>query len=71
VTSEIQITGEMIRLGQLLKLAGIVGSGSEAKDLLASDAVLVNGEPEARRGRKLQAGDIVQVGEDELVVSTS
>jgi ribosome-associated protein len=71
VTSEIQIRGETIRLGQLLKLAGIVGSGSEAKDLLAFETVLVNGEPEARRGRQLHVGDTVQVGEDELVVSAS
>jgi ribosome-associated protein len=71
VTGEIQITGEMIRLGQLLKLAGIVGSGSEAKDLLASEAVLVNGEHEDRRGRQLHVGDIVQVGEDKLVVRAS
>jgi ribosome-associated protein len=71
VTGEIQITGEMIRLGQLLKLAGIVGSGSEAKDLLASEAVLVNGEPEDRRGRQLHVGDTVQVGEDKLVVRAS
>jgi ribosome-associated protein len=71
VTGEIQITGEMIRLGQLLKLAGVVGSGSEAKDLLASEAVLVNGEPEDRRGRQLHVGDTVQVGEDKLVVRAS
>jgi ribosome-associated protein len=71
VPREVQITGETIRLGQLLKLAGVVGSGSEAKDLLAFEAVLVNGEPEARRGRQLHVGDTVRVGEDELVVSTS
>jgi ribosome-associated protein len=45
-----------------------VGSGSEAKDLLASESVLVNGEPEDRRGRQLGPGDIVRVGEDELLV---
>jgi ribosome-associated protein len=66
VSGEIQITGDTIRLGQLLKLAGVVGSGSEAKDLLASEAVLVNGEPEDRRGRQLHAGDTVRVADDEL-----
>jgi ribosome-associated protein len=71
VTSEIRITGETIRLGQLLKLAGIVGSGSEAKNLLASEAVLVNGEPEARRGRQLHVGDTVRVRGDDLRVSAS
>jgi ribosome-associated protein len=68
---EIRISSETIRLGQLLKLAGIVGSGSEAKDLLASEQVLVNGEPEARRGRQLQVGDTVRVGEDELLLTAS
>ena len=48
---EIAIRGEMIRLGQLLKLAGIVDSGSEVKAFLAAEPVLVNDEPEVRRGR--------------------
>ena len=56
----------MIRLGQLLKLAGIAESGTDAKDLLAAGAVLVNGEPESRRGRQLHRGDVVAVeGEDD------
>ena len=71
VSTEIRISGDTIRLGQLLKLSGIVGSGSEAKDLLASEAVLVNGEPEGRRGRQLHVGDTVRVGRDELLVSSS
>jgi ribosome-associated protein len=63
---EVPISGESIRLGQLLKLAGVAGSGAEAKELLAGGAVRVNGEPEARRGRQLQRGDIVAVdGEPE------
>jgi ribosome-associated protein len=57
----IAIRGEMIRLGQLLKLADVVDSGGEARDLLASEEVLVNGEPETRRGRQLHAGDVVTV----------
>jgi len=71
VSIEIEISGDTIRLGQLLKLSGIVGSGSEAKDLLASEAVLVNGEPEGRRGRQLHVGDTVLVGGNELLVSSS
>jgi ribosome-associated protein len=63
---EIPIRGEMIRLGQLLKLAGVVDSGSEVKALLAAERVLVNGAPEARRGRQLHPGDTVQVGAHEL-----
>ena len=65
---EISIREDTIRLGQLLKLAGIVGSGSEVKDLLAFEPVLVNGEPEERRGRQLHDGDVVRVGDEELLV---
>src|SRR3954454_11138665 len=68
IAREVPIRGETIRLGQLLKLSGIVGSGSDAKDLLALEQVLVNGEPEERRGRQLHAGDTVRVGEEELRV---
>jgi ribosome-associated protein len=64
--SEIAIRGEMIRLGQLLKLAGIVDSGSEVKALLATERVLVNNEPEVRRGRQLHPGDTVRLGPHEL-----
>jgi ribosome-associated protein len=63
---EIQITGQGIRLGQLLKLAGVVDSGSDVKLLLAHEAVLVNGEQESRRGRQLSLGDTVSVAGEEL-----
>ncbi len=66
---EIPIRGEMIRLGELLKLAGVVGTGGEAKLLLASQEVTVNGEPESRRGRQLRAGDEVLVGDEALRVA--
>lgn len=55
----IGIRGEMIRLGQLLKLADIVDSGGEARDLLDEEEVLVNGERETRRGRQLHPGDVI------------
>jgi ribosome-associated protein len=54
---ELQIRGDTIRLGQALKVAGIVGSGGEAKVLLSEGRVTVNGEPEQRRGRQLHPGD--------------
>jgi ribosome-associated protein len=66
---DIAIRGDMIRLGQLLKLAGIVDSGGELKALLADTDVLVNGEPEDRRGRQLHRGDVVHVGDEELRVA--
>lgn len=52
-----------IRLGQLLKAAGLVESGGEAKALLAGGGVTVNGQPEARRGRQLAPGDVVSAGD--------
>ena len=56
----------MIRLGQLLKLAGVIDSGAGVKSFLATEAVRVNGEREARRGRQLHPGDVIQAGEHEL-----
>jgi len=58
---DIEITTETIRLGQLLKLAKLVDSGSDAKILLAGGEVCVNGEIEQRRGRQLRDGDIVSL----------
>ncbi len=54
-----------ITLGQALKASNLVGSGGEAKVLIQGGVVRVNGEVETRRGRKLQKGDVVEVGEDE------
>ena len=59
----------MIRLGQLLKLAGVVETGGEARALVAEMRVQVNGEPETRYGRQLHPGDSVTVGELELRVA--
>ena len=56
----------MIRLGQLLKLADVVDAGGDVKAFLASERVLVNGEPENRRGRQLHPGDVVVAGASEL-----
>lgn len=66
--TEIAIRGESIRLGQLLKLAGVVDSGSEVKALLADTPAVVNGERETRRGRQLHSGDTVLIGEHRLLV---
>ena len=68
---DIPIRGEMIRLGQLLKLAGVVDGGGDVRGLLAEATVLVNGEPEARRGRQLHPGDTVQVNDVELRICDS
>ncbi len=58
-----------ITLGQALKAASIAGTGGEAKVLVQTGEVTVNGEVEKRRGRKLREGDIVEVGEERLEVT--
>jgi ribosome-associated protein len=55
------ISDDMIRLGQFLKLANLVESGADARPLIQSGAVRVNGEVETRRGRQLHRGDVVEV----------
>ena len=57
-----------IRLGQFLKLAGFADTGADAKVLLELGEVEVNGVPEARRGRQLQPGDLVECGEQTVRV---
>ena len=55
-----------IRLGQLLKLVGVVDTGGAARELLESGHVRVNGEAESRRGRQLRPGDVVAASGREL-----
>jgi ribosome-associated protein len=69
--TDVPIRGETIRLGQLLKLVGVIDSGSEVKAFLASEPVWVNDQLDPRRGRKLIPGDVVRVGERELRVTRS
>jgi len=59
---DFQAKDGMIRLGQLLKAAGLVDTGGEAKLVLADEQVRVNGEIETRRGRQLHPGDVVTLG---------
>jgi ribosome-associated protein len=65
---EVEIEGEMIRLGQLLKLSALADSGADAREILLARGVTVNGAPEARRGRQLHRGDVVAVGEQTVQV---
>jgi ribosome-associated protein len=65
---EITIKDEYIKLGQALKLAGIVGSGVEAKILIQDGLVKVNGEIDERRGRKLYPGDVFELDENQVKV---
>lgn len=66
---EIPIRDETIRLGQLLKLAGLAASGAAARELVQDGAARVNGDVETRRGRRLQRGDIVDVAGDTVRVA--
>jgi ribosome-associated protein len=66
---EVPIRTDWIRLDQLLKLAGAVQVGGEAKLRVQAGEVTVNGEVETRRGRKLRPGDVVETGGERLVVS--
>ncbi|MTE11971.1 MULTISPECIES: RNA-binding S4 domain-containing protein [Nocardia] len=56
---DVPIEDDVIRLGQFLKLANLIDSGSEAKTVIAQGLVRVNDEVELRRGRQLHTGDVV------------
>ena len=62
------ITTDYIKLDSFLKGVNIVGSGGEAKMIIAEGQVRVNGETEIRRGRKLYPGDRVELGGHEFIV---
>lgn len=59
---------DFIRLGQVLKAAGLVESGAEAKEVIQDGQVCVNGETETRRGRKLYQGDIASFDGREIEI---
>jgi ribosome-associated protein len=65
---EITIREQTIRLGQLLKLAGLADSGAQARTLVQEGAVSVDGEIETRRGRQLPRGAVVEVGHEAVRV---
>ena len=58
----IHLRDEYIKLGQALKLAALVDSGLEAKEVIQGGRVLVNGEVDTRRGKKLYPGDTFSYG---------
>lgn len=65
---QIKIKDDYIKLGQALKLAGMVGSGVEAKLIIQDGAVLVNGSPELQRGKKLKTGDVISFQGEEVLI---
>ena len=64
----IKINGDYIELGKLLKMVDVISSGGEAKYYLQDNEVLVNGELENRRGKKLYPGDVVKVEDEEYTI---
>ena len=60
-TTEIKITSEFITLGQFIKFVDIIHSGGEAKSYLKTAHVLINGESDNRRGRKLRVNDVIEI----------
>ena len=64
----IKIRDEHIKLGQALKLAGLVDSGVEAKIEVQEGQVRVNGEVELQRGKKIYAGDVIEINGQQVRV---
>lgn len=65
---KIYLREDYIKLGQALKAAGLVSSGVEAKIVIANGEVLVNGEVEFQRGKKLKEGDKVEFKEESILI---
>ena len=61
MTEDPVLDGDSLRLDQFLKLSGITGTGGQAKLLIQNGDVSVTGQVEAKRRRKLVAGDVVEV----------
>ena len=68
IMKEVRIKDEFIKLGQALKAAGLVESGVDAKEVIVQGLVVVNGEIETRRGRKLYDGDEVEFDGDKISI---
>lgn len=67
---KIKIKTEYITLGQLLKFADVIPSGGYEKIFIQENSILVNGEEEKRRGRKLRSGDKIEVDDLVLVIES-
>lgn len=69
IETVVEIGGPAIRLGQLMKLAGLVDSGGDVRPILGAGEVAVNGTREDRRGRQLRHGDVVDFAGTKIRVS--
>ncbi len=67
-TFTIKEGAEFVELKNLLKILNLVNSGGEAKVIIQNGEVTLNGQVETRRGKKLYDGDVIRLGEDEVVI---
>lgn len=65
----IKIKDEFIKIGQLLKLAGLVGNGADSKFVITEGLVKVNDLVETRRGKKIYPGDVVEYDNKQIKVA--
>lgn len=66
---KVKIKDEYIKLGQAMKLGGLAGSGIDAKIMIQSGEVTVNGKTELQRGKKLHDGDIVSCNGETIQIT--
>ena len=65
---QVIINSEPVELYKVLKFEGLVGSGGEARRVIAEGMVLLNGETETRKRKKVSAGDIIEFAGQQLVL---
>lgn len=65
---EVEISHEPIELYKILKFEGMVASGGEAKAVIAEGLVSVNGSVETRKGKKIVSGDVIEFGQDKILI---
>lgn len=68
IEKSLQINGEYITLGQFIKVMDFISSGGEVKVFLINNKILINGEKENRRGRKLYKGDSIIINNKEYKI---
>lgn len=66
---EVEITTEPVELYKILKFEGLASSGGEAKQVIAGGQILLNGEIETRKRKKIVAGDVITFGSDKLLIT--
>jgi len=64
---KVALNKEPVELFKLIKFEGLAQSGGEAKKMIEDEMVYVNGEVETRKRKKIVAGDIIKVGDDQFI----